>query len=139
MIATGNPMLAHLDERALRDPLSVYLIINGPLNMSTGKIAAQAFQAAQRLFARAQDPDASPEHAQALAEWLAEGTCTITRVAETDVVFERARQELDCVEMVDEGLTEVQPGSCTMLAVGPIRRSQEPRMLRHKRCRLMRD
>lgn len=121
---------------ASRDPLSVYLIVNGPLSMSAGKIAAQAFQACQRLLDRAEH---DVQLADTLTAWRQEGTCTITREAQTPAVFARARSELDCVEMIDEGLTEVEPGSVTMLAVGPIRRSQEPRMLRHKRVKLLTD
>jgi len=123
-----------LDDRALRDPLSVYLVVNGPLGMTAGKIASQAFQAAQRLLdAATQDQ----RLADLLAQWRKEGTCTITRVAQTPAVFERLMREVPGRAMIDEGLTEVAPGSITCYATYPIRRSQQPRAIRHKKVRLM--
>ena len=53
-----------------RRSLSVYLIINGSLGMSAGKIAAQSFQAAQRLFAAAESND---ELAVLLEAWQSAG------------------------------------------------------------------
>ena len=125
--------------RALRDPLQITLIINGPLGMSAGKIAAQSFQAAQRLFARASE---QPELTEALRAWEREGTCTCTRIARTQHLFQRACEELDgplSALMIDEGLTEIAPGSPTILAYGPLRRSQSPRLLSHKNIPLLRE
>jgi peptidyl-tRNA hydrolase len=118
------------------DILAIYLIVNGPLQMSPGKIAAQAFQAAQRLFAAASSGQADSQ-LQALAAWQAQGTRTITRIAETDHIFQRACDELDGVVMIDEGMTEVPPDSATVFATWPLRRGDLPRMLRHKRVPLL--
>lgn len=122
----------------LRDPLEIYLIVNGSITgMTAGKVASQAFQVAQRLLRAAEHPDTSPALRAALEQWEAEGTCTICRVAETAHVFDRARAELDAVTMIDEGVYGCPPGSATIIATWPVRRSQAPRALRHKRIRLL--
>lgn len=110
------------------DGPSVYLIIDGSLGMSPGKIAAQAFQACQRLYHLA---ESEPELQRHLDEWERSGTRTCTRIAKTRHLFERAASELPCALMIDEGLTEVEPGSTTCLATWPLV-GELPRMLRHK-------
>ena len=106
------------------------MIINGPLNMSAGKIAAQVFQAAQRLFAAA-----DTDQAELLRQWQENGTCTRVRIALTPATFERACRELDGVAMVDEGVNEVAPDTTTCFATYPIDDGQPlPRILTHKRC-----
>lgn len=128
--------IGSLSDAQERDPLAVYLVVCGPLGMSTGKIAAQAFQACQRLYAAAAD---DPELQDALAEWEAEGTRTCTRLAETQHVFDRLCDEVPGAVMVDEGLNEVEPDTATVFASWPMRRSALPTALRHKRCATMRD
>lgn len=98
--------------------------------MSAGKIAAQSFQAAQRLFASA---EVDPNLADLLERWKAGGTCTKTRIALSSAVFERACRELPGVLMVDEGVTEVEPDSPTCYATFPLNETEVPRILRHKR------
>lgn len=119
--------------------LAVYLVVNGPLGMSAGKVAAQAFQAAQRLYQAARAEGACPEQLAALARWEREGTRTITRLAETAHVFTRVCEEVPGVVMVDEGLTEVAPDSPTVFASWPIPYARPPRPLRHRRCPLLRQ
>jgi peptidyl-tRNA hydrolase len=116
---------------------TVFLIVNGSLAMSAGKIAAQSFQAAQRLLDKAGD---DPELAEALASWKASGTRTRTKVAPTAHLFERAMRDLvpeRAAVMIDEGNTEVDPGSATVIATWPMDESELPRILRHKRIRTM--
>ena len=114
-----------------RRSLSVYLIINGSLGMSAGKIAAQSFQAAQRLFlASREDLDLE----SLLDRWQRAGTRTCTRVALSQAVFDRACRELPGVTMIDEGMNEVDPGTATCFATVPLSDDSElPRILRHKR------
>ena len=107
--------------------------------MSPGKLAAQAFQACQRLYLAAEH---EPELREKLEQWQREGTRTCTRAAKTTHLFERAARELPCAVMVDEGLTEVEPGTATCLATWPLRRSEQPpyassqRLARDERRRL---
>lgn len=121
----------------VQDKLACYLIVNGPLGMSAGKIAAQAFQAFQRLQAACETGDCTTEEHAALEFWKTNGTRTITRIAETPAAFERACRELPGITMVDEGLTEIEPGSATIHATWPLPRHPGPRLSRHKRIPLM--
>lgn len=98
--------------------------------MSAGKLAAQSFQAAQRLFTAAKE---DADLASLLDQWQKQGTCTRTRIALSPAVFERACRELSGVVMVDEGVTEVEPGSTTCFASYPLDENDLPRILRHKR------
>lgn len=126
-----------LEGQFIEDPtqiLEIYLVVNGALNMSAGKIASQSFQAAQRLIDAANDPSCDPAHRQRIEQWKQQGTRTICRLAQTQHIFDRLRQEVPGATMVDEGLTEVQPGSATVHATWPIWRNQAPRMIKHKRC-----
>lgn len=98
--------------------------------MSAGKIAAQSFQAAQRLFAAGRE---DAELMSQLERWQESGTCTRVRVALSLAVFARACRELPGSLMVDEGVTEVEPGSATCFATTPLKEDDLPRILRHKR------
>lgn len=99
--------------------------------MSAGKIAAQSFQAAQRLFASARD---DAELTVLLERWQTAGTRTCTRIALSQAVFDRACRELPGAIMVDEGMNEVDPYTATCLATAPLPDGSElPRILRHKR------
>lgn len=118
------------------DILAVYLIVNhGEFPMSPGKLAAQAFQAAQRLLAAANGGEATDEQLELLAEWQQHGTRTITKFATTRHLFDRCRAEIPGVTMIDEGLTEDTCGP-TVYATWPVRRGQLPRCLAHKRISL---
>jgi peptidyl-tRNA hydrolase len=117
--------------------LEIYLVVNGALGMSPGKIASQAFQAGQRLFAHAAAPDAESELRQLLDRWKRQGTRTICRVAETQHVFDRVCAEVPGATMVDDGMTEVAPDTATVHATWPIWRHQAPTAIKHKRCRML--
>lgn len=97
--------------------------------MSAGKIAAQSFQAAQRLFAAA---IVDTDLASLLERWQRAGTTTRVRIALSPMVFGRACRELAGVVMIDEGMNEVEPDSATCFATWPIE-GDLPRILRHKR------
>ena len=116
--------------------LAVYLIANGPLGMSAGKLAAQAFQAAVRLHQAYERGEGTSEQRRRYELWQADGTRTIARIAETPAGFERCRLELKGATMIDEGLTEVEPGSATIHATWPLYRG-EHRLLSHKRIPLL--
>src|SRR5437588_8741338 len=79
--------------------LRVYLVFNGELGMSTGKLAAQAFQACERIFEEmhAEGLEAVRER---VYEWKRH-TTTITRIARNTHVFERVCAECEGVVMVD--------------------------------------
>ncbi len=116
---------------------TVFLIVNGELGMSAGKMAAQSFQAAQRLLdLEGQDPLLK----ERLISWRSDGTRTRTKVAPTQHLFDRAMANLvphTAVVMVDEGQTEVAPGTATVIATHPLDENDLPQILRHKRIRTL--
>lgn len=116
--------------------LAIYLIINGPLDMSAGKIAAQAFQACQRMMKMRDEGKCTPDQLRALEQWEQDGTRTICRIAETTHIFDRACHELEGVLMIDEGMTEVPADSPTIFATFPMYRGSHS-LLAHKRIPLL--
>ena len=116
------------------DPIAIYLVVNGALVLSAGKIASQAFQACRRILRAAED---DPPRRALISAWEREGTRTICRIAETEAVFDRVCREVPGITFVDEGVYGCAPGSRTVHASWPVRRSALPRMLTHKRVPLL--
>jgi peptidyl-tRNA hydrolase len=115
--------------------ISCYLIINGPLGMSAGKIASQSAQAMLSL-AEAYRLGAGTEEQRAnYKKWL-QGTRTITRIAETESIFERACKDLPGYTFYDAGYTEIEAGP-TIHISWPIPRKPGHKITRHKKCPLL--
>jgi peptidyl-tRNA hydrolase len=115
----------------------VVLVFNGPLKMSSGKMAAQAFQACERLF-----DEMHAEGLEGMRERMyawKEHTTTIARVAKTASMFDRVCAEVPGVVMVDEGYTEVEPDTPTVFASWPAPRAQEHKLLSNAKVTLLRD
>lgn len=126
-----------LDPQA-NDPeniLSCYLIINGPLGMSAGKIASQSAQAMLSLSEAYRLGAGDNQQRANYRKWL-DGTRTITRIAETENIFQRACQELPGFTFYDAGYTEIEAGP-TIHISWPIPRKPGHRITRHKRCPLL--
>lgn len=120
----------------------VILVFNGPLKMSPGKMAAQAFQVCQRLLS------ATPNSEDDVEDWLRKRgslrdwevhTTTIARVAKTTAMFERVCAEVPGIVMVDEGYTEVDPDTPTVFASWPAPRTEEHKLLGNAKVQLLRD
>jgi len=116
----------------------VYLVFNGPLGMSSGKMAAQAFQACQRLYRAAMNDVTvmGQVRRHGLVEW-ARHTTTVARVARTPAMWERVKAEVGGVVMVDEGYTEVEPGSETVFASWPLLAADAPKILSNSKVPLL--
>lgn len=110
----------------------VVLVFNGSLGMSPGKMAGQAFQGAARWqhSIRNSYPDES-------LSWHCEGTRTITKIAKTSAMFDRICAEVPGFIMVDEGHTEVEPGSATVFVSRPFLHKDRPAVLDNKKVRLL--
>jgi peptidyl-tRNA hydrolase len=123
-------------EIAREDPTCLYLVVNGALEpaMGPGKIAAQTFQAAMWLFTH---PEIGEEQRDALAAWQAEGARTVVRIARTPALWERVKNEVPGVLLLDEGLTEVAHGAETVFCAWPTRRSAASRLFSHKKIPLL--
>jgi peptidyl-tRNA hydrolase len=115
----------------------VVLVFNGPLKMSPGKMAAQAFQACERIFDEMHAEGL--EHVRERVYAWREHTTTIARVAKTTAMFDRVCAEVPGVVMVDEGFTEVDPDTPTVFASWPAAKTEEHKLLSNAKVQLLRD
>lgn len=123
--------------RDQEDPLVMYLIFNETLNMSPQKLAAQCGHAVSIMYE------------YLIKECIINGTKTdlldtfnlwrdtsfrkiILKADEKE--WKKIIEEHDCIEVTDAGLTEVDPGSKTVLGLFPIRKSQRGRTLKRLRA-----
>lgn len=115
------------------DPLIMYLVVKESLNMSIGKTAAQCSHAAQMLTLRYFDLESiarnNPAHVYSqlmnegnlglFSQWLNSSFRKVVLRAD-DKEFEKIKQELpsdNIVVVTDNGLTEVVPGSETVIGI----------------------
>lgn len=95
----------------------VYIFINSSLNMKTGKIASQAGHAVQACLL-------ANERAKTrtYSDWLYNGATKIVCKATSHQMTELAADP-DAYIVRDQGRTEVEPGSMTAVAFGPLLRN----------------
>lgn len=135
------------------DPIIMYLIVKESLGMSTGKTAAQCAHASQMLtlkyferklnqrtnfgFIGKTDPntgclvvdDQAMAGQKVFDEWLDKSFRKVVLRA-NDHQFNRMKMEVpNHIVVVDAGLTEIDPGSETVLGLWPMHKSQAPRYL----------
>jgi peptidyl-tRNA hydrolase len=94
-------------------PALIY-VVRAEVMKSMGKAMAQAGHAALMcadVFAEA--------YAPAWAAWRAQGRPGAARLASEDA-WQRLKAEVDCVAVVDAGLTQLVPGTETVLALPPL-------------------
>ena len=115
---------------------AIYIVINGPLGMSTGKIAAQTFQVFERLSSEIVAVGNEQACERFYRDWR-EHTTTIVRVAKTPMMWERVKAEVGGVVMVDEGYTEVDPGTETCFASWPLLLAEVPKILSNAKVPLL--
>ena len=120
-----------------KDPIVQYLVVRKSLDMSPGKIAAQCAHLGAMFILRYEEI----RHSLGFpAGGLRKTQCDITkqwldisfrkRVKKAnDSQFERIKQELPVFVVRDAGLTEVDPGSETVLCTWPMRESSAPTLL----------
>ena len=111
-----------------RDEIPEVVLVFAPVEMSKGKAVGQAFQAAIRCL------DQTDE---SVNKWFEEGTRTIVKVAKTEAIFDRVCQEVEGEVMVDEGYTEVDPGTMTLFVSRPFLHRERPSILDNKKLSLL--
>ena len=121
------------------DPIVMYLIVRESLNMGIGKTAAQCAHASQMLqlkFQQAElvecyDWSPKPEHMRLYSDWLARSFRKVVLKAD-DKEWEKIKLEFDNkhVLVIDAGLTEVEPGSETVIGLFPMYKSQAPKIIK---------
>lgn len=128
--STADPFLRQL--QALSLPLSelelevvspaaepaALVVLNPELAMSSGKAAAQVAHAALMAADAPEHLGAGGDWAEVLAAWEA-ADCPIEIATATPTGWLAGLAELPCVAVTDSGLTEVTPGSRTVLLVRP--------------------
>jgi len=120
-----------------QDPIVQYFVIRKSLDMSAGKIAAQSAHASAMFILRYEHlrhslgfPAGGLRKIQCdtATKWLQ--TSFRKRVKKAnDNQFERIKEELHVFVVRDAGLTEVDPGSETVLCTWPMRESEAPKLL----------
>jgi PTH2 family peptidyl-tRNA hydrolase len=124
--------------KAQEDPIVQYYIVNKDLNMSAGKIGAQiAHGAAMFSFFISEDInnhdsgmpfELLPEEVQLTIKWLASSFRKVV-LSGNQKDFEKIKEQLPVFLVKDAGLTEVDPGSETVLVTYPMYKSKRPKLL----------
>jgi PTH2 family peptidyl-tRNA hydrolase len=125
-----------------KDPLIQYFIVRKDLDMSPGKIAAQVAHAAQMMvLAHAKRKKALPamplggkEYLQLkkVDYWMEESFRKVVLRADKKQ-FDKVKEAMDCFLVRDAGLTEVESGTETVLALWPMRKSEVPKLIQRLR------
>jgi peptidyl-tRNA hydrolase len=138
----------YFEEPVEEDPIVMYLIVREDLGMSLGKTCAQISHATKLLLleyfkisvfqaALSKRPDADKiithareEHVAMINKWLAHRSTTITKRADKKE-WEKIKQLFDknCFVVKDAGLTEIAPGSETVISLWPMHRSHTPKLI----------
>ncbi len=126
------------------DPIIMYLIVRESLNMSIGKTAAQCAHAAQMLLIKyfdylfidmdlAHHPmPFSQEDADLFQAWL-DGSFRKVVLKADDKEWKKIKDQIvesNRVTVIDAGLTEIEPGSETVIGLIPMRKSNAPRVIK---------
>lgn len=114
------------------NPFVMYFIIKKSLEMSPGKISIQVGHAAQMMvfwYDELKLQDQIILNLEDFNTWKKESFRKVSLVA-NDKEFEKIKNELYCVVVKDAGLTQVKPGSETVLAIWPMRKNDRPKLLK---------
>lgn len=105
------------------DEYCMYIFVNSDLNMSTGKIVAQAAHVVEKLVNRInrmlyEDYDSAPEFQITYKKYLDSGHKKVTLKASYEELL-ALKNDLDAEFIIDEGITEVPPNSLTVVGFLP--------------------
>jgi PTH2 family peptidyl-tRNA hydrolase len=93
-----------------------YIIMNNSLKMDKGKTAAQAAHASVSVLEKVDE--------EIVEEWKAWGMKKVVLKVNTTEellgLFEKTKKHLPCALITDAGRTQVEPGSKTCFACGPV-------------------
>jgi len=97
-----------------------YIIMNTSLGMNKGKLCAQAAHAAVSVLDKADR--------ETVNEWKNMGMKKVVlKIASTEELiqlFEKVKRKLPCALITDAGRTQIEAGSKTCFACGPIEESE---------------
>ena len=115
------------EKHSSNNDIVMYILVNNNLNMSKGKLASQVAHSACNVVSyMVKNP--TPTY----REWLRTGAAKI--VLRSDVnemesltsLFNNRSHEIWCDYILDQGKTEVSPGSLTTIAFNPIYKCKAP-------------
>jgi PTH2 family peptidyl-tRNA hydrolase len=125
-----------------QDPIIMYLIVKESLGMSAGKIAAQCAHASQMMLLKYMEferyehstklPPFSREVYDSITEWLDNSFRKVVLRA-SDSEWNKIKEqypEKRRITVVDAGLTEVDPGTETVIGLFPMRKSVVPKVIK---------
>lgn len=126
--------ISNIGSSISEDPWVLYLVVRESLNMSPGKTCAQIGHAVGMAYKYLHSKEVSTFALYAFECW--ENECYRKVVLKAnDKEWEKIKQELDVFLVVDLGLTQVEPNSETCLACFPMKKSEQPKLL--KRLQLL--
>lgn len=105
------------------DPINFYIVVNKGAGMEKGKIAAHVGHATQKWVEHVIKRD-TPWLNKIYEEWDNEGSAKITLVATQEQFDELKKRNPFCI-IKDAGHTQVAPGTETVLAFIPMRKSKQ--------------
>ena len=132
---------------AQEDPIIMYLIVRESLGMGSGKTAAQCAHASQMLLIKYMDAKANinwtlvahgdeeekikSEQVMLFQSWLNSSFRKVVLKAD-DKEWSKLKEDVeDCdVIVVDAGLTEIEPGSETVIGLHPMHKSLAGKLIK---------
>lgn len=132
------------------DPWVMYLIVRESLNMSSGKMSAQAAHGAcivyehfinllnKENFSNCNLSDYDMQFLSNFRAWAKESFRKVT-LACNDEQWEIIKKETECFVVRDAGLTEVESRSETVIALAPCKKSQAPECVKKLSTRFKND
>lgn len=116
----------------MMDEIKQVIIICSGLHMGRGKAVAQGCHAAIRAFVQAQE-----NTPRIVSDWQVQGEKKIAvkaTLAEMQSIFSKAKKMgLPCALIQDAGLTQLEPGTITALAIGPAKSADIDLLTKHLR------
>ncbi len=105
------------------------IIIRSDIQMGKGKMVAQGSHAAVRAYA-----EAKKRTPHIVSEWEMGGEKKVVVKAmleEMERIYALAHRTLPCVMIRDAGLTQLEPGTITAMAIGPAKSSDIDPLTKH--------
>ncbi len=103
-----------------------YIVVNTSLGMNKGKIAAQVAHAAVSVLDKVDE--------DTVEEWKQTGMKKIVlKIASTEnliELFEKAKKRAPCALIMDAGRTQIESGSKTCFACGPINEEEGSKLFK---------
>jgi PTH2 family peptidyl-tRNA hydrolase len=125
------------------DPIILYIVVRESLNMGSGKIGAQIGHGVGMFVGRYHELADGLDHQLWAKDFVEEATRKVLITHDwlhssyrkavlkaDDKEWEKLKQELDVFLVKDAGLTEVDPGSETVLVLWPMRKSERPKLVK---------